>query len=507
MNNFFARTAGLMLLSQAGCVAIDDRTPETFRRRARVNYPLAVSVEGFGTNPSSVSAFIGRREFPLRAARGGTWEGTASLGACVQGFQLRYEVRYPTVGSTLATAVEPPGATATFGGFLKWVMPDPKDFGCSSDASVFRVNAFGGNRDANPGDGICDSAPSAGAPVCTLAAAINEANFASHPITILVGAGEHATNLQYLNHDIVLEGTEPGVVIIDNVSSSNPSVTVEIRNMTLEGGIFSNGSLRLTEVSVLNRRTASEYDTGVFSNGWLTIERSTIRGNHDGGIEFHGAHARIIDSLIADNSGSWTDMSGGILCAGPGAELELVSSTVTGNQGTFGGVWVKAGCSAKLNNVTIASNTSLPSLYPDSIETLAGGLTVSPGGSVRLANTIIAANIHGSDPANPDCGAGDGGSSVTLESMGHNLVQSLGVCALDPLLGRPDLTDVNANLDELADNGGPTQTRLPLAGSPALGAGSPDPFNDASDAACTHTDQRGESRSAPCDIGAVQASP
>lgn len=56
------------------------------------------------------------------------------------------------------------------------------------------------------------------------------------------------------------------------------------------------------------------------------------------------------------------------------------------------------------------------------------------------------------------------------------------------------ITWADAQLEALADNGGPTHTRAPAAGSPAHGAGT----------GCRATDQRGEPRPAEgCTLGAV----
>jgi hypothetical protein len=49
-------------------------------------------------------------------------------------------------------------------------------------------------------------------------------------------------------------------------------------------------------------------------------------------------------------------------------------------------------------------------------------------------------------------------------------------------------------LEPLADNGGATPTMAPAEGSPAL-----DATTD-----CTETDQRGEPRGEPCDVGAFE---
>ena len=197
-------------------------------------------------------------------------------------------------------------------------------------------------------------------------------------------------------------------------------------------------------------------------------------------------------------------LSGGVVCdpvSAPTSNLEIVNSTIAGNRGTSGGLLVENGCSATLRNVTVTGNeTHL--MYPGRAS--AGGLTVYPTGSARLGNTILADNLNTIDPSAPDCGASVASANVTIQSMGSNLIGALGHCVINSPLSRADLVGIPPLLAALADNGSPTQTLLPQVGSPALGAGSPDSPNDASDAACSHVDQRGQSRAASCDIGAVE---
>jgi hypothetical protein len=97
----------------------------------------------------------------------------------------------------------------------------------------------------------------------------------------------------------------------------------------------------------------------------------------------------------------------------------------------------------------------------------------------------------------PDCGG------VPLDAHGYNLVQNVTGCNLgDDSTG--NVTGVDPLLGPLADNGGPTLTHLPSAGSPVIDAGNPGD--------CPATDQRGVARpadgdgdgAAVCDIGAVE---
>jgi hypothetical protein len=95
---------------------------------------------------------------------------------------------------------------------------------------------------------------------------------------------------------------------------------------------------------------------------------------------------------------------------------------------------------------------------------------------------------------------------ASLTSLGYNLVENLTGCS--GITGTGDVTGMDPRLGPLADNGGPTQTRLLLAGSPALNAGNP-AAPDGLSPNCETTDQRGQLRTVivalPCDIGALEA--
>ena len=253
--------------------------------------------------------------------------------------------------------------------------------------------------------------------------------------------------------------------------------------------------------------------------GILTIANSTISENVSGGGELGGFGAGVmnVDGVI-DITGS--TISGNVSNTGSGGGIynaaytvNLTNVTVSGNRAALGGGIMNTGPSASvlhLNNVTIANNTAQVATDPTS--GLGGGLVDGAGGTVTLANTIIAGNfaagscgINGCIPPGNDC-LTDAPHGGALTSQGHNLVQDTQACDIfgdttsnvtgqDPLLG------------VLADNGGHTFTHALAGGSPAIDAG--DPASPGSGGtACAVTDQRAFLRplGPRCDIGAFERS-
>ena len=208
--------------------------------------------------------------------------------------------------------------------------------------------------------------------------------------------------------------------------------------------------------------------------GSLTITRVMVVDNHSntwgGGIYTTGSASELLTVIDSTFSGNTAATNGGAL-AGVGP-MTIVNTTFSGNTAAQGGAldiwgWYSY---VTITNSTITNNTA---------STTGGGIydeiTV---GYINLQNSIVAGN-DGGDTAGP------------ITDLGGNLIGG------DPHLG------------PLADNGGPTQTHLPLLGSPAIDAGS----NTVCAAApVNNVDQRGITRpidgdgsgTATCDSGAVE---
>jgi putative Ig domain-containing protein len=352
-----------------------------------------------------------------------------------------------------------------------------------ASAATFSVNSYLDSVDVTPGDGIC--ADSDG--LCTMRAAINEANDLPGPDLILAPPGTYAMSIGGADEDLGLTGDldifsdvtliglgttriESQVGRVIHVISGNVSIT----GLTLAlgdanndvgsgkaGGAVHNSSgstLTLNNCTVI-QNTGQGGGGGIFNNGTLTLNASTMNLN----------------------SAAGTSAGGAVLNAGV---MTITNSTLSGNSATSGGggVFAAAGSMLVMNNVTVASNASSGGVG-------GGGINIDAAAGAVLYNTILGNNTA-SGPEDDCLG--------TITSLGGNLVEVTAGCSG---LGPNDITLVDPALGPLQDNGGRTFTQALLPSSPAIDTGGFSP--------CELVDQRGLSRpqGPACDIGAFELFP
>jgi CSLREA domain-containing protein len=255
------------------------------------------------------------------------------------------------------------------------------------------------------------------------------------------------------------------------------------------GGIAADTGGLVVSKSVISSNTTTSSGGGIFvSEGSVSISKSTIQGNVATGAGGGGlavvsdgatdtGHATVSSSTISANSASGAGgQGGGILAADATSSLSSTNSTITGNSAVFGGGIYSGGAAVSLNALTVARNTA--SNGGGSFAALG-----SPAGSVRVANTLIAANTAG---LFPDCSWSLG----VVASNGHDLFGNSTGCS--PVAG--DIVNVDARIGKLKNNGGLTKTIELKKRSPAINHGGSD---------APKRDQRGEKRKKP-DIGAFE---
>jgi Divergent InlB B-repeat domain/Right handed beta helix region len=225
----------------------------------------------------------------------------------------------------------------------------------------------------------------------------------------------------------------------------------------------------------------------------LQVSYTTIQGNAaagpGGGIFWQATGTLALDSsLVALN----TAESGAGISTGPGPStaaigtVQLTNTTVSGNAAERGGGIERSSGNTLLRAVTIAGNSALRG---------SGILFIGARQVYSIASGLIMANL----PATQNCTLSTGNGALpatdSLSVPGANLESGTG-CHLRT----SDMSGTNPLLAPLANNGGPTQTRALLPGSPAV-----DKYTGAD---CPSTDQRAYKRPAglACDIGAFEQS-
>jgi hypothetical protein len=242
-----------------------------------------------------------------------------------------------------------------------------------------------------------------------------------------------------------------------------------------------------------------------------------------GGLSLAG-DVQVINTTIAGNG---TSGGGG----GRGTAHDYVAPHNVGGAAEGGGVSIGNGATVQLRNVTVAGNTgiggqggSFPPAAGDYSHlkgadgyAFAGGIMTFPGGTLRLASSIVAQNKPGSagvpsrlagNPPQPTFASPVSDCEGQVTSLGYNLIglartdeQGAAGCSGFRPSDQVKHSGIDPLLEPLGAYGGPTATMALAAGSPAIDAGTPRA------GACAPADQRGFARVGRCDVGAFEYQP
>ena len=295
------------------------------------------------------------------------------------------------------------------------------------------------------------------------------------------------------------------------------------------GGVASesSGSVTMSRTDVTSNVACAASDSGVFFGGGLgqngfgdiNIDLSNFIGNRAEGNNSHGGGFAVLKSVTTNitrstfksnqaiNGGGIYAESGGKGLAQLNLFADLVTQNTAGGQvsfrpvgagliaGGFGaGVDIEGGTNSIVNTTVHANNGDGIGVSFGSVRVSYSTVTQNNAnvrnieGSITLDDTIVA------EPGPSGNCAGGG-----LTANDHNLFDDDGTsCSA----GATDLKNKDPKLGSLQNNGGPTQTRALLTGSPAIDA--------ANDGNCSKiaksVDQRGVTRpqGPHCDIGAYE---
>jgi CSLREA domain-containing protein len=338
---------------------------------------------------------------------------------------------------------------------------------------MFTVNNTGDAPDAAL-NGTCATAGN----VCTLRAAIQEANRLPDLNTIrfsVIGTISLGSALPKISADVTIDDARTGLTVtIDGAGSGNilfdvmSGADLTVRNliMTDSDGTIRNttaGAILLERVEITGNTFLTSAVSNASSAGTLIIRDSAIYNNGSASTSFtrgvaSSGTATIINTTISGNrnGGNPNSLGGGVIAVGSAGQVTIYNSTIANNGAGSGG----------------------------------GNLYAVNSGRITLYSTIIANPTAGNN-----CGTGNGG---TIVSGGHNLASD-NSCALAQA---SDSQNTNPQLAALALNApGTTRTHALNVSSPALDSGT------CSAPQAVTADQRGIARPqfAACDRGAYEA--
>jgi CSLREA domain-containing protein len=327
-------------------------------------------------------------------------------------------------------------------------------------ASTVTVNSTADEPDASPGDGVCASTPSG---VCTLRAAIMEANALAGADTITLPAGTYALSRATatqtdtpadgdldITSDVTIRGASSGATLIisDNrvfipsrlleISSAG---SADISGVSFRGGheyagdggaINNRGSLTLRD-SEIRENYAIANGGGIASSGTLTLRnvaltKNLANDNSGGGLSNVGV-ATLIDVTVEENSAVGTGYiyGGGIVNQGSLTATRLVvrrNSAGTSRGVGWGGGLINGG-QVTLTDSVVDGNVAAGSFNRDSFT---GGIynraslslnrvlvsNNDRGGIISVSGTVNAANL--TVAGNPGGGILTSGGSVSLSN-------------------------------------------------------------------------------------------
>jgi CSLREA domain-containing protein len=384
----------------------------------------------------------------------------------------------------------------------------------AAPAATFTVGSTADVHDANAGDGACETAP--GNHVCTLRAAIEEANAHAGPDVIAVPPAAYlmslTTTLDSSTADLVItdsvtingggrdatiidgNGTGSRLLIIarcvnDNYDSTAMQcvvgeVSVSVSGLTMRngfatnvgGGIINYATLALDRVAVTGNTVSglNDWGGGMYSAGPLTMTNCLVADNHTGAHNAYGgaiysqATLTISNSTFRDNStlgGASSPGLGGALFLVSSAPVVIRNSTLSGNSAQFGGGIYMSGQSLVLINDTISGNDSAGS---------GGGLYVKYG-TTGLYNVTVTQNRANADDSGSEAGGGIANSSGTLTVLNSIVASNTRVIPTMPLptldvdecLGT--ITSQGYNIIEFVDTSHCTVNGAYATDSPELG--------------------------------------
>ncbi len=239
----------------------------------------------------------------------------------------------------------------------------------SSSGATFTVNTTGDGNDNNAGNGTCASGIVN--PVCTLRAAVQEANALAGDDTINFApslANQTITLSSLLFSDIDIQSN----ITIDATGVNGITVASNnVLNLTTRIFEISNSTVTMNNFRVAGGRLLLGVlggGGGIFSsNSNVTLNNMTVQDNgvlvtgNGGGIYVLGGTFNLNNSLVDNNFATLATSGGGGIFATTGAVVNINNSTISNNSALVdgGGILNTGGSTLNLTESTVSGNFAL----------------------------------------------------------------------------------------------------------------------------------------------------
>lgn len=383
-------------------------------------------------------------------------------------------------------------------------------------AAVFTVNEMGDSADANPGDGLCEA--TAGLGDCTLRAAVMEANEMAGPHVVELTAGDFVLTIAGVGNDDASAGDLDILTSVTVRGAGSAHTRIDGDNSSRVFHVLA-GSLDLEDLTIQNGRAdnSTEFSgAGILGESDLGLRRVHMTGNRantGAAIWSEFSNVEITDSLFTNNTAEdlgFTPNNFGNVFYGFGAVYIVTRTTISDNGPPVGtgssrnNIYMNAGALSLVNS-TVADNNNT-AVQTHNADLFMSHTTIAGNNGSQLhavSNTgTHTMEVVGSILQRAPWGFATCGTQNPV-SLGYNISDdtSCGFTATG------DLESTDALLGPLQSNGGPTATREPQAGSPAINLVPAGSCLDEDKNPLNH-DQRGHPRPAPdtanCDAGSVE---
>jgi CSLREA domain-containing protein len=359
-------------------------------------------------------------------------------------------------------------------------LPDACDIGAYESVVDYVVGTSNDDVDLDPGNGICGTVlpPNGNEILCSLRAAIEEANLAPGTQTIRLATHIHELSIPGVNEnpregdldisdaELLIIGNGVGNSIIEGASgfeerlldlptgvNSVALLGVQLRNGN-SGSSEAGGALRMFTGNLMMFESQIDNSASGFGGGLyaatpmgerhrVLIERSAVARNtataQGGGAYLHNAALSLRNSTVGEN---FAVQNGGGLKLAAGFS-ELIFSSISGN---------------RVSGIADLAASG-------------GGIHLTQSAASILRGTVIANNrVSGFDASAPDCAApgftGQGTGGISL--LGYNWLGVSAGCALEA--EGPNFLDLDPQLSQLHTLQSATLAPAPQAGSPLLDA-------------------------------------